>query len=54
MAGWIVLLRNLSVLGAHTIRSLPDTRSYNVTAGQTNYSSWSSKYLTNEQNNNWK
>ena len=27
---------------------------YNVRAGQTNYSSWSSKYLTNEYNNNWK
>ena len=29
-------------------------RSYNVTAGQINYSSWSTKYLTNEHNNNWK
>ena len=27
--------------------------SYNVTVGQTNYSSWSSKYLTNKHNNNW-
>ena len=52
MAGWIVLLCNLSVLGVHTIQSLPDTRSYNVTAGQTNYSSWSSKDLANEHNNN--
>ena len=39
----VIQLCNLSILGVRVLLpSLPDTCSYNVTAGQTNYSSWSS------------
>ena len=55
VAGGIIQLYNLSVLRVRIIEVLlPDMHSYNVSAGQTNYSSWSSKYLTNKHNNIWK